>query len=66
MQRKKILQQRDEMISRLRTLGFSPEDANYKPQEFNYGKSKTKSSKPQTVVQNGHTYTLNPETGEYE
>ena len=54
------------MISRLRTLGFSPEDANYKPQEFNYGKSKTKSSKPQTVVQNGHTYTLNPETGEYE
>lgn len=22
--------------------------------------------KPQTVIQNGHTYTLNPETGEYE
>lgn len=29
-------------------------------------KSASKASKPKTVVQNGHTYTLNPETGEYE
>lgn len=37
MQRKKILQQREEMISRLKTLGFSPQDIGYAPKEFTYG-----------------------------
>lgn len=30
------------------------------------GETTTKSSKPKTVVQNGITYTLNPQTGQYE
>lgn len=66
MQRKKLLTQRDEMISRLKTLGFTPEEAGYKPQDFNYGSSKTKDSKPKQITQNGHTYILNEATGEYE
>lgn len=67
MQRTKILKQRDEMLSRLKTLGFTPEEIGYQPKDFNYGKLKQKrQAMPQTVVQNGHTYTLNPQTGEYE
>jgi hypothetical protein len=40
MQRKKILAQRDEMVSRLKTLGFTPEEAGYAPKQFTYGASK--------------------------
>lgn len=39
MQRHKLISQRDEMISRLRTLGFTPEQAGYVPTEFQYGMS---------------------------
>lgn len=39
IQRKKLLSQRDEMISRLKTLGFTPEEAGYQATEFKYGKS---------------------------
>lgn len=37
MQRNKLLKQRDEMLSRLKTLGFSQQDADYEPRSFNYG-----------------------------
>ena len=37
MQRKKLLSQRDEMMSRLKTLGFTPEEAGYTPTNFKYG-----------------------------
>jgi hypothetical protein len=40
MQRKKILSQRDEMMSRLKTLGFTPEEAGYSPKSFAYGAGK--------------------------
>ena len=43
IQRKKLLSQRGEMLSRLKTLGFSPEDLGYKPQEFAYGGGDQKS-----------------------
>lgn len=73
MQRKKLISQREEMLSRLKTLGFSPQEAGYAQRDFSYGGGandvKTaiaKNEKPKTVVQNGHTYTLNPQTGEYE
>jgi hypothetical protein len=39
MQRKKLIGQRSEMVSRLKTLGFTPEEAGYKAAEFNYGKT---------------------------
>lgn len=39
MQRKKLIGQRDEMMSRLRTLGFTPEEAGYEAANFNYGMS---------------------------
>lgn len=41
MQRKKLIGQREEMISRLRTLGFTPEQAGYAPSEFKYGATKS-------------------------
>lgn len=73
IQRKKLITQRDEMKSRLRTLGYSEADLRelgYEDMPFNYGASKKaqpkQSVKPKTVIQNGHTYTLNPRTGEYE
>lgn len=75
IQRKKIIAQRNEMVSRLKTLGFTPEDIGYQPKEFKYGSSGKKQSgsaqgqqtqPPQTVIQNGHTYTYNPQTGSYE
>ena len=60
MQRKKIQTQRDEMKSRLKTLGFSPEETSpSKPKE-------NVTSKPKSIIQNGHTYILNESTGEYE
>lgn len=65
MQRSKLLKQRDEMLSRLRTLGFTPEQIGYEPRNFNYGSAKTQ-SKPKQIIQNGHTYILNESTGEYE
>lgn len=37
IQRKKLLDQRNEMISRLKTLGFTPEEIGYSPKEFKYG-----------------------------
>lgn len=37
MQRKKLVDQRNEMVSRLKTLGFTPEEAGYSPKEFKYG-----------------------------
>lgn len=37
MQRKKLLTQREEMLSRLKTLGFTPEEIGYQPKEFTYG-----------------------------
>lgn len=64
IQRKKILSQRNEMISRLRTLGFTPEDSGYEPKDFNYGSNKK--DKPKQITQNGHVYNLNENTGEYE
>lgn len=64
IQRKKILSQRNEMVSRLRTLGFTPEESGYKPKDFNYGSSKK--AKPKQITQNGHVYNLNENTGEYE
>lgn len=73
MQRKKLVSQRDEMMSRLKTLGFSPQEAGYAQRDFSYGdggagskSANAKNEKPKTVIQNGHTYTLNPVTGEYE
>lgn len=66
IQRKKLLTQRDEMISRLKTLGFTPEQVGYEPRSFNYGAPKQSSSKPKQIIQNGHTYILNEATGEYE
>lgn len=74
MQRKKLLGQRDEMISRIKTLGFSPNDLGYAPKDFMYGmESKSDSvnkananSKPKIVIQNGHQYKFNEETGQYE
>lgn len=42
MQRKKLLDQKEEMISRLKTLGFTPEQAGYQTQEFNYGKKEVR------------------------
>jgi len=65
IQRNKILKQRDEMISRLKTLGFSPDQVGVAPNaNFSYGAQKQ--NKPKQVIQNGHTYTLNESTGEYE
>lgn len=66
MQRNKILKQRDEMISRLKTLGFTPEQVGYEPKSFSYGSPKQSGSKPKQIIQNGHTYILNELTGEYE
>ena len=72
IQRKKILDQRAEMLSRLHTLGFTPEQAKYAPVDFKYGSddsqvsSASAGSKPKTVNQNGHTYILNEKTGQYE
>ena len=66
IQRKKLLTQKDEMISRLKTLGFTPEQVGYEPRSFNYGAPKQSSSKPKQIIQNGHTYILNEATGEYE
>lgn len=62
IQRKKLLNQRDEMLSRLKTLGFTPEDLQIPNLDFNYGAQK----RPKKVIQNGHEYILNEETGEYE
>lgn len=51
LQRKKLIDQRNEMISRLKTLGFSLDDikqmSGYEPEEFQYGSSsnENKSSK---------------------
>lgn len=39
IQRQKLITQKNEMISRLKTLGFSPQDLGYEPKEFSYGKS---------------------------
>lgn len=64
MQRKKLITQRDEMVSRLKTLGFTPEEAGYQPRDFKYGSEARKA--PKTIVQNGHTYTFNEATGQYE
>jgi hypothetical protein len=67
MQRKKLIDQRNEMISRLKTLGFTPEQIGYEPRKFNYGSdTQNNKSKPKTITQNGHTYTLNESTGDYE
>lgn len=52
MQRKKILTQRDEMLSRLKTLGFTPEQVNYQPKDFNYGKSGPQAGD----VEDGHRF----------
>jgi len=41
MQRQKLTGQRDEMMSRLKTLGFTPQEAGYTPTEFKYGASET-------------------------
>lgn len=42
MQRKKLLDQKEEMISRLKTLGFTPEQAGYQPKQFDYGKKEVR------------------------
>lgn len=67
IQRKKLVAQREEMVSRLKTLGFTPEQVGIQPLDFKYGSSnKSKDSKPKQITQNGHTYILNESTGEYE
>lgn len=52
MQRQKIIDQRNEMISRLKTLGFTPEQAGYQPKEFNYGSSKQKEADVEAYAKN--------------
>lgn len=52
MQRKKILTQRDEMISRLKTLGFTPNDVGYTLRDFEYGKNKTEPISQPTGAEN--------------
>lgn len=53
IQRKKLLAQREEMISRLKTLGFTPEQIGYEPKEFKYGSE----SGPQPgTVEEGHRF----------
>ncbi len=64
IQRKKLMAQKAEMISRLKTLGFTPEQAGYEPKDFKYGSEARK--QPKTITQNGHTYTFNEATGQYE
>lgn len=64
IQRQKLINQRNEMISRLKTLGFDAKDIGVEPLNFKYGSEE--SSQPKTVIQNGHTYTFNPKTGQYE
>lgn len=80
IQRKKLIDQRNEMLSRLKTLGFTPDEVGYKPVEFKYGKNEsTKSTtpssstqskpiqgKPKVLEQDGHYFYLNEATGEYE
>jgi len=46
LQRKKLLDQRAEMISRMKTLGFDPADLGYSPKDFKYGSG----AKEKTVV----------------
>lgn len=53
IQRKKILAQRAEMLSRLKTLGFSPEDIGYKPAEFKYGLNSGPKNKASNVSNYG-------------
>lgn len=75
-QRKKLEGMQRLFVDRLRTLGFKPDDIGVPLQEIKYGKAKgdalgktaggAAAPKPKTVMQNGHVYTLNPETGEYE
>lgn len=48
MQRKKLISQRDEMMSRLKTLGFTPEEAGYAARDFKYGSKEP--AKTKTVV----------------
>lgn len=50
MQRKKILDQQNEMVSRIRTLGFEPKDFGVEMQSFNYGKG------PEMKTINGINY----------
>jgi hypothetical protein len=50
MQRKKIIDQQNEMVSRIRTLGFEPKDFGVEIQSFNYGNG------PQTKTINGVNY----------
>lgn len=52
MQRQKIIDQRNEMISRLKTLGFTPEQAGYQPKEFNYGSSNQKEADVEAYAKN--------------
>lgn len=58
IQQKKIQWIKDEMAKRLKTLGAEVPEKETSPA--------TSKSKPKTVIQNGHTYKLNEETGEYE
>jgi hypothetical protein len=65
MQRKKILDQRGEMLSRLKTLGFTPEEANYQPKEFKYGK--TEATEPQfeaDVIEYAAKHGMSPQTAQ--
>lgn len=72
MQAKKLEDLRYAMNSRIDTLGISKDKVGYVPKELAYGKdekvktAKANSSKPKTIIQDGHTYTLNPTTGQYE
>lgn len=53
MQRKKLIRQKEEMVSRLKTLGFSPEQADVKTSEYRYG---AKKSPEPGVVEDGHRF----------
>ena len=66
---------RDVALAGLRTEGakaWNKMEGNLSTATASHGNSSSvnqagaKSGKPKTVIQNGHTYTLNPQTGEYE
>lgn len=81
-QAKKLADMRVIMEQRFGTFGFDKEsapDLGLDPVRLGWAKSKEASPdamglaagggappKPKTVIQNGHTYTLNPKTGQYE
>lgn len=50
MQRSKLLKQRDEMLSRIKTLGFTPEQIDYQPKSFSYGSKESPQSNIESKI----------------